>query len=188
MLETAMHMDRAAQMSVVQRAGRLIPVAFALWVLGVPKSFGADAQLLSLSGVQPHPLRQGEDKKAQYIAAFDIKTWAVKVLAVCHIPAGWTISAGKNAYPEGVLSGSAGEGVAFIDAAALAELNNLFLVQVTDYHAEDRGDCARDCTPATFSGDLYIGTYGASGVPDTKLRLSPANIRLTSAAKCPDPY
>ena len=183
-----MHMDRAAQASILQRAGRLIPVALALWVADAPKSFGADAQLLSLSGVQLHPLRQGEDKRAQYIAAFNIKTWAVKVLAVCHIPAGWTISAGENASSEGVLSGSAGEGVAFIDAGALAELNNLFLVQVTDYQQEDRGDCARNCTPATFSGDLSIGTYGVDGVPDTKLRLSPANIRLTSTAKCPDPY
>ena len=130
----------------------------------------------------------GESSKANYISSFEIKTWDVQVLAVCHIPLGWTISAGKNANPEGILAGSAGEGVAFIDAGRSAELNKLFLVRITDYHVADEGDCTKKCTPATFAGNFFIGTYGAPEDPETKLGLKPEDIRLMPAVKCPDPY
>lgn len=147
-------------------------------------SFGSQTELLSLTGLRLQSTAPDRSKTGQFIASFDLKTWGVKVLAVCHIPAGWTITAGKNANPEGVLSGNAGEGVAFIDAGTLKQLDDLFLVDVDGYHADDLGDCSKDCTPATFSGVLYEGTYGVE-TPDIRIRLRSLNIRLTPATSCP---
>jgi hypothetical protein len=131
-------------------------------------------------------LKSGSQARGQYIASFDIKTWGVRVIAVCHIPGGWTISAGKNANPEGVLSGSAGEGAAFLDSESLHQLTDFFLVQVDDYHPIDRGDCTKNCTPASFAGDFYIGEYGSEDQPKPQ-RVLPSNIRLDAASRCPDP-
>jgi hypothetical protein len=150
-------------------------------------AFSATTQLLSFSDIKLQPLKRGVRSTGEYVARFDIKTWGVRVIAVCHIPGGWTISAGKNADPEGVLSGSAGEGVAFLDAEGLHQLTDLFLVQVDDYHPVAKGDCANSCTPASFTGNFYIGEYGADAQP-TPQRVIPENIRLTAATRCPDPH
>src|SRR5262249_49605429 len=40
-----------------------------------------------------------------FLFAFHIDTWGVRVLAVCHFPPGWTLSAGKSLDPSGILSG-----------------------------------------------------------------------------------
>ena len=151
-----------------------------------PAAISAETQLLSITGIKLQPLKSGSQARGQYIASFDIKTWGVRVIAVCHIPGGWTISAGKNANPEGVLSGSAGEGVAFLDSESLHQLTDFFLVQVDDYHPVDRGDCTKNCTPASFAGDFYIGEYGSEDQPRPQ-RVLPSNIRLDVASRCPDP-
>jgi hypothetical protein len=143
-------------------------------------------QLLSITGIKLQPLKNGLEPSGQFVAGFDIKTWGVRVIAVCHIPGGWTVSAGKNANPEGVLSGSGGEGVTFLDADSLPQLANLFLVQVDEYHPTDTGDCAKNCTPATFAGNIYIGRYGVESDLESR-RVLPSNIHLDPASRCPDP-
>ena len=132
------------------------------------------------------PMGNESGARGQYIASFDIKTWGLRVIAVCHIPDGWTASAGKNAGPEGVLSDTAGEGVAFLVTERLHQLTNFFLVQVDNYHPNDRGGCAKNCTPASFAGDFYIGEYGSEDQPRPQ-RVLLSNIELEAAARCPDP-
>lgn len=146
----------------------------------------AQTQLLSITGIDLQPLHTGAQASGQYVSGFNIRTWGVRVLAVCHIPRGWTISAGKNANPEGELSGRAGEGVAFLDSQRVAQLADLFLVRVEDYSPADAGDCARNCRPASFSGALRIGQYGTRQRTVTR-RLTASNIQLRPAARCPDP-
>ena len=97
------------------------------------------------------------------------------------------MTAGKNANPQGELSGSAGEGVAFLGASDLSALSDLFLVQIDDYHPADKGDCAKSCEPATFSGRIFIGDYRSDEQPIPQ-RLVPSNIRLVPAAHCPEPH
>jgi hypothetical protein len=164
-----------------------MPVALICWILGAPVASATDTQLLSLTGIRLHPIKPTETDHAQYIAGFNIDTWGVRVLSVCHIPPAWTISAGQGIDFGGSLSGSAGGAVANLDASRRDELRNLFLVEVIDYQATARGNCSDSCTPATFSGTVDIGTYSMSNVPDKKFRLAPSNIHLTPAARCPDP-
>jgi hypothetical protein len=153
-----------------------------------PAASAAETQLLSITGVHLQPLITASRSTGQYMSGFDIRTWGVRVLAVCHIPGGWTISAGKNANPEGELYGSAGEGAAFLDSGNLHQLTDLFLVQVDDYHPSDTGNCAKSCTPASFSGNFYIGEYGINAEDEPiPRRVLPTNIRLSPAARCPDP-
>ncbi len=172
--------------SLMSRAGKPLSLALTSWMLCAPVAAAADAQLLSLTGITLRPLKPSE-AHPQFVAGFNIDTWGVRVLSVCHIPPGWTISAGQGIDLGGSLSGSAGGGVANLDASRLDELRNLFLVEVTGYQATSRGNCADSCAPATFSGTVDIGTYSMSYVPDRKFRLAPSNIHLTPAARCPDP-
>jgi hypothetical protein len=173
--------------SGMSRAGKLLSLALACWILGASAVSAAETQLLSLTGIKLHPLKSNKENTAQYVAGFDIDTWGVRVLSVCHIPPGWTISGGQGIDLGGVLSGAGGGGVAFLDASRLDELHNLFLVEVIDYQATGRGDCSDSCMPPTFSGTVEIGTYSRNYGPDRKLQLVPSNIRLTAAARCPDP-
>ena len=163
-----------------------LAVCLASLACNCPAARSAETQLLSITGINLHPLKSGSQPTGQYIAGFNIETWDVRVIAVCHIPGGWTISAGKNANPEGVLSGSAGEGVAFLDADSFNQLTELVLVRVGDYNPIDKGDCTKNCTPATFAGNFYVGQYGSESEPELQ-RLQPSNIRLTPARRCPDP-
>ena len=141
--------------------------------------FAAATQLLSIVGLGI--------PAGRYVSSFDIQTWGVRVLAVCHIPPGWTVSGGQDADPGGTLSGSASEGVTFLDPSHLGDLNGLFLVEVADVHAA-QGDLAKDgwYLPPTFDGKIEIGRYG-NDTDTSPRRLVPSNIALVAAARCADP-
>ena len=149
-----------------------------LLALAGPPALAAPAQLLSIVGLGV--------PDGRYVSTFAFRTWNVRVLAVCHIPPGWTMTAGRDADPGGVLSGSASEGMTFLSSANVGELTGLFLVQVENFHAARVGRCARSsCVPATFSGSITIGRYLDREAAPTRIR--PSNIRLVAAPRCPDP-
>lgn len=118
----------------------------------------------------------------EFVDRFTIDTWGVEILAVCRLPPGWEIRAGKQASPDGVLAGEASHGVTFLNRADVGALRRLALVRI---------DGAVTWTghgnmPPTFAGRASIGRYG----PDESRRemtLTRANIRLATAARCPEP-
>lgn len=122
----------------------------------------------------------------EYVDGFRIDTWDVDFLAVCRLPPGWRIRAGRMASPDGVLAGEASHGVTFLDRMRLSELDDLALVRVLDPVQPEEIRSAGGIQPATFSGRATIGTYG-DGEPRREQRLGAANIRLLPAARCPDP-
>ena len=155
-------------------------VSAALYMIVPLAAAESPTQLLSLTGIK---LKAFDGPGGEFVSAFEVNTWDVQVLAVCHIPPGWTVTAGRNADFDGILSGVASLGVAYINASQLSELDAIFLVRVGKYREHDDGDCTKHCIPATFSGDVTVGTYGLDA--DSKLRLRPSNIHLQDASKCP---
>ena len=107
----------------------------------------------------------------------------MRVLEVCRVLPGWTITAGNGGDPSGVLAGEANIGVAFLDHAHVNELDKLFLVDVIDYRAVDRRN-GGTTYPASFSGTVSIGTYG-NDTTTHKRRLKPASFVRTPADQCP---
>jgi hypothetical protein len=124
-------------------------------------------QLLSLDGLALSP--------NEFVAGFRIDTAGFSLLAVCHLPQSWTIG-GLNA-PSGGLYGSYHVGAAALSGVGLAELHGLFLIQPFD--AAGRAD-------TQLSGEVLVGLYGDDRDPAAR-PLSPRQILLTPADRCPDP-
>jgi hypothetical protein len=116
-------------------AAALVPVLLA-------PNPAAALQLLSIRGI--------ELKDNEYVAAFHIETWGVRVRAVCHLPAGWSITVGGAVDPSGTLTGNASAGVAFLERSDLGALDRLFLVDDPDTEF-----------PQHLDGTISIGTYGS---------------------------
>lgn len=132
------------------------------------------AQLISISG-----LNLAED---EYIAAIDIRTWGVFVRAVCSIPPGWKITAGKEIDPGGEVSGSASGFVANLNRKQLAELENMFLIA-------DPDPAYRPPSTAIpmFNGAISIGSYKKPEAGEHDKKLEVGNFILTPAKGCPSP-
>lgn len=119
------------------------------------------------------------------IESFSIDTWGVDILAVCRIPPGWTMKAGRSAAPDGVIEGRSTHGVTWIGPADLGRLNGLALVELRGpiqprtirFDPPGSGEL-----PATFAGRAEIA--GESG---RTLELTAANMGLTPATRCPRP-
>jgi len=135
--------------------------------------------LLSIGGITLGP--------AEYVDAFTIETWAVRIRAVCRIPHGWTIRAGGRASPDGVIAGEASHGVTFLADSRLAQLKRLVLVRIPA-GAEMRDRLSEDrYQPLLFDGRAEIGTYGNDESRRRTARIGRSNMRLTPAQRCPEP-
>ncbi len=129
-----------------------------------------------LASIEGIALAEGE-----FLDAFSIDTWGVDMIAVCRIPPGWEIRAGRMASPDGVVAGEASHGVTFLDARRLGPLRHLVLVGLRDPPSEASGTL-----PATFAGRARIGRYGTDETR-REVALGLANVRLEPATACPDP-
>lgn len=123
---------------------------------------------------------------SEYVDGFTVDTWGVRVLAVCRIPPGWEIRAGRAASLDGVIAGRASHGVTFLNRARLSQLEGLALIRLDG--PVQRREIRRGSIswPATFAGHAEIGTYGVDE-RRRRVRLADANIRLTPATRCPAP-
>jgi len=134
-------------------------------------------QLLSISELEMHP--------NTYISGFEIETWNIRVRAVCKIPLGWIITAGRDISPLGKLIGSASGFMANLDIKQISEdhdLDDLFLI-------DDLSRAPRSPTePPTFVGKIIAGEF-FKGRParDRIIKLKESNVVLTSATECPRP-
>jgi hypothetical protein len=142
-------------------------------------AYAADAELLSIQGIS-----LGEK---EYVAGFNLTTWRVEVLAVCHFPPGWTITAAMAASPDGGLQGGIGDTVAALDRTRLGQLQRLFLVKIEDYHEQERVFPSGGGTPPTFVGTISIGAYGPDEPILRSVPIGASNLVREPATRCPDP-
>ena len=126
--------------------------------------------LLSVS----YPLPPGERTDG-----FALASWGVDYLAVCRIPVGWRITAGRNATAEGRLEGEATHGVTW--RSDTSDLQNLALVRLWAPRQDVDAPTADGAgtIPATFAGTIRVA--GADR------KLEPRHLTLTPAAACPPP-
>ena len=109
--------------------------------------------LASIDGIRLDP--------NEFVDGFTIDTWGVEIVAICHLPPGWEIRAGRAASPDGVIAGEASHGVTFLNRARLVQLRDLALVRLSEDPPRRREDRSRgSILPATFAGRVGIGRYG----------------------------
>lgn len=110
----------------------------------------------------------------QNLQAFDIQVTGVDVVAVCHVPAGWTINVTGAGAGVTELEGHATVGAAFLGLDNLADIAGLFLVR------------ARPNATPTVSGTLTTGVYGGDG-GQVEIQATAAALRREPASQCPPP-
>lgn len=135
-----------------------------------------DPERTYLASIEGVALAEGE-----FLDRFAIDTWGVDMVAICRIPPGWEMRAGRMASPDGVIAGAASHGVTFLGASELGALRHLVLVRLREPAREAEGNL-----PATFAGQARIGRYG---VDETRREavLGIGNVRLEPATACSDP-
>lgn len=127
--------------------------------------------LLSMSSL---PIASG-----QYISSFEIRTWDVRILAVCRIPEGWDLGGGTDGSLAGRIHGEGGVGLAYIADAKAPLLKDMVLVAFGTVRAHRTANL-----PATFSATVNVGRYG----PDERTKrvsLAPASLTWRRAERCP---
>lgn len=110
----------------------------------------------------------------QNLQSFDLKLTGLDVLAVCHVPVGWTVRADGAGSGVVVVKGHATVGAAFIGADNLADLAGLFLVR------------ARPDEAFAVRGKLLTGVYADDG-GQFEIKATPAILRREAAERCPPP-
>jgi hypothetical protein len=126
--------------------------------------------LLSIGGIA---LAQEER-----LTGFRIASWGVDWLALCRIPAGWRLRAGRAATPEGLLEGESTHGVTRL--GDFEALRGVALVRVwgrLQWRDRHDGDAV---FPAHFAGTLDL-----SG--GRQVRLGQGELQLRPATACPPP-
>jgi len=119
-----------------------------------------------------------------YISGFQIKTWGIRVRAICKIPAGWMMTAGKELNPGGVISGFASGFMANIDMKQIEKLNDFILID--DAEARSPPASRSPSEPPTFRASLLVGEYSKSATQrDRRIPLNDAEIVLKPATQCP---
>jgi hypothetical protein len=108
----------------------------------------------------------------QNLQAFDLEVSGLDVLAVCHVPPGWTINATGAGEGVTALKGQATVGAAFVSLDDMQDIAGLFLVR------------ARTGEPLAVKGEITTGIYGGD---QTVVQASPALLRREAADRCPPP-
>ncbi|ADG11075.1 hypothetical protein B7G68_13420 [Caulobacter segnis] len=108
----------------------------------------------------------------QNLQAFDLEVSGLDVLAVCHVPPGWTINATGAGEGVTALKGQATVGAAFVSLDDMEDIAGLFLVR------------ARPSETFAVKGDITTGTYGGD---QTEIQATTALLRREAADRCPPP-
>lgn len=110
----------------------------------------------------------------QNLQAFALRVTGIDVLAVCHVPAGWTINVTGAGAGITELEGHATVGAAFLGLDNLADIAGLFLVRTRTGEAP------------SVSGKLTTGVYGGDG-GQVEITASAATLRREPASQCTPP-
>jgi hypothetical protein len=145
-------------------------------VFGLPVAMTAEAmKLVSIQG-----LNIG---KNEYVAAFEIDTWAIQIRAVCHLPVGWMITAGRELNPGGHISGKASGFMTNLNYKQVGELKDLILI---DDPMPDRYPSPSE--PPMFVGSITVGSYDTTAsAGDRVIPLKVGSIVLRDARQCAAP-
>lgn len=147
-------------------------VALALLLAAAP----FEARTTYLLSVVDVPLLEGES-----LADFSFATWGVDVAAVCRIPPGWTITAGRGAAFDGTVAGEGSHGVTWFRERSPAPLADLVLVSLDGPVRREEPRDGGAIAPATFRGKATLAR--ADG--ERKVTLTARNVRLVPAGGCP---
>jgi hypothetical protein len=120
--------------------------------------------------------------KTEYVAAFEIETWAVQIRAICRLPVGWIITAGKELNPGGRISGRASGFMTSLNYQQVEEFKDLFLI---DDSTANRRPAPSE--PPMFEGSITVGSYDAPRAEERVVPLKVSNIVLRDAAQCAAP-
>lgn len=74
--------------------------------------------------------------KHEFVDGIALKTWNLWILAICHIPAGWSVSVDSPPGPTGGIN-AGGVGVAALGPDDLGELRSVLLVRKADLPTAD---------------------------------------------------
>ena len=148
----------------------LLPIC--LLALGAAPVDHPKTYLASVVGV---PLKTGES-----IEQFSFLTWGVDVNAVCYVPGGWRITAGRDSTPEGEISGQGSTGTTWYRERSPKQLRNFVLVTLYAPIQRNALHQGTGVVPATFNGEATISDLD----DEHKIRLSYRNIRLVRASRC----
>jgi hypothetical protein len=131
---------------------------------------GSGLHLLSIAGVE---LARGER-----VTGFRVASWGVDWVAVCRIPTGWRLRAGRDATSEGLFEGESTHGATWL--GDLGPLRDVALVRLWGpVRARPKRE-AGAVLPATFAGSLTL-----SG--GRRVKLDPGRLSLSPAKACPAP-
>lgn len=135
----------------------------------VPNEPPPETFLLSIEGIA---------LAGQGVAGFRVDSWGVDWVAICRIPAGWRLRAGRSANPEGLFEGESTHGVTRLPG--LEPLRDVALVRLWGPVQWRDKPIPNGVVPATFSGSLWLSGGREVG-------LGKSTLRLTAARACPAP-
>jgi hypothetical protein len=122
--------------------------------------------LISITGIQL--------SKNEFLEGIALTTRNLRILAVCHVPAGWSVSVSNPTGPIGGVEAGASGGVAELGAGDLRELHAFLLARPSKLATVDIGGTA----DIEMRGDQ----------PEAVTRqLGPLNFALAVADRCPGP-
>lgn len=149
----------------------LICLAVAAWTSAAPAT-----QLLSIKMPERNP--------DSYVSGFQIRTWGINILAICKLPVGWMVTAGRELNPGGQIVGSASGFMTNLDAKQFGKLRDFVLIDDMEPPHE-----RSPTEPAAFSGVfIRVGEYSKSATHrDRRIRLKRSDIVLKPATQCPAP-
>jgi hypothetical protein len=162
----------------------------AVRVIGCERLLVAAISIAALLWAAPAPAMQLVSiktpglKSDSFISGFKIETWDIYIRAICKIPVGWIITAGKDISLLGKIDGSASgfmTNLNFRQVVESHELDDLFLIDDPEPHARPRTE------PPPFVGSITLGDYSKLPRRELKVRLSDSDIVLRPAAECPVP-
>ena len=154
----------------------LLTAVAALSICSVAQAQGSRTYLASIESL---PVRPGDE-----VEQFTIDTWGIDILAICSIPAGWRIEAGRTAAPDGIIRGEATHGVTRLTGRHLGSLRNIALIRTWGAVRGGNRRTGSGDEIATFLGSMRIYDSRGRG-REVPLRLR--NIRLVPAVRCPQP-
>ncbi|HEX8308798.1 MAG TPA: hypothetical protein VF645_10320 [Allosphingosinicella sp.] len=126
--------------------------------------------LLSIGGIE-----LGREER---VTGFGIASWGVDWVALCRIPTGWRLRAGRDATSQGLIEGESTHGATRL--GDLGPLREIALVRLWGpVQARPKRE-AGALLPATFAGSLTL-----SG--GRRVKLDMARLRLSRAKACPAP-
>jgi hypothetical protein len=126
--------------------------------------------LLSIAGV--------ELAREERVTEFRVASWGVDWVALCRIPTGWRLRAGRDATSEGLIEGESTHGVRRL--GDLGPLRDVALVRLWGpVRARPKRE-AGALLPATFAGSLSLSD-------GRRLKLETDHLRLAPAKACPAP-